>query len=114
MSPEQYLVFEPFRLDLINQCLWRGEQALTLTPKAFAVLRHLVAHSSRLVSKEELFQTAWPETVVSDAALKVCIGEIRKVLGDDHKTPRFVETLHRRGYRFLPTVTTTPPVVSSQ
>jgi DNA-binding winged helix-turn-helix (wHTH) protein/predicted ATPase len=102
------MIFGPFRFDATNECVWRGAEAISLTPKAFAVLRHLVTHPGRLVTKEELLETVWSETYVSDAVLKVCVGEIRKALGDDAKTPQFIETVHRRGYRFLPAITTQP------
>jgi predicted ATPase len=115
VKPERQIAFVPFRLDLENECVRCGAQAILLTPKAFAVLHYLVEHAGRLVTKEELFQVVWPRVVVSDAVLKVCVGEIRKALGDNAKTPRFIETLHRRGYRFIAPLTTAhQPVASSQ
>ena len=93
--------FGPFRLDPVNQCLWRGEARITLTPKVFAVLRHLVDHPGRLVTQEELLEAVWPETYVQPEILRKYILELRKVLGDDPKTPRFIETLPKRGYRFV-------------
>lgn len=95
------MFFGPFHFDEPNVCVWRGAEAITLTPKAFAVLRHLVLHPQRLVTKAELLETVWPKTVVTDAVLKVCIGEIHKALADDAKAPQFIETVHRRGYRFI-------------
>jgi adenylate cyclase len=65
------------RLDLENEWVWCGEQLLKLTPKAFAVLRYLVKHAGRLVSKDELLRTVWPDTVVSEGVLTTCIREIR-------------------------------------
>lgn len=103
------MLFGPFRFDEQNACVWHGVEAILLTPKAFAVLRHLLAYPNRLVTKAELLEAVWPQTYVGEAVLKVCVGEIRKALGDDAKAPRYIETVHRRGYRFLPTVTT-PPV----
>src|SRR5262249_51948997 len=88
------------RLDPTNACLWRGTEAIRLTPQAWAVLAVLVAQAGQLVTKETLLETAWPETVVSEAALVVCIREIRQALGDTARTPPYVETVHRRGYRF--------------
>ena len=84
-----------------------GKQAVKLTPKALAVLGQLVQQSG-LVSKEELFQTVWADTVVSDAALTFCIQELRRALRDDAKEPRYIETVHRRGFRFIAPLTTTP------
>ena len=63
--------------------LWRGTQAVKLTPKALAVLCYLVNRAGQVVSKEDLFQSVWADTVVSDAALTVCIQELRRVLRDD-------------------------------
>ena len=108
MQTEQELRFGPYRLDLDNRQLWRGTQAVKLTPKALAVLRQLVQQSGQVVSKEELFQTVWADTVVSDAALTFCIQELRRALRDDAKEPRYIETVHRRGFRFIAPLTTAP------
>jgi DNA-binding winged helix-turn-helix (wHTH) protein/predicted ATPase len=105
MGHGSHILFAPFRLDMRNQCLWRDERVITLTPKAYAVLLCLLKHHGQLVTKEELLNAVWPETYVTDAALKVCIGELRKALGDDARQPRFIETSHRRGYRFIGTIT---------
>jgi DNA-binding winged helix-turn-helix (wHTH) protein/class 3 adenylate cyclase len=101
MSPQTEFVFDPFRLDATNERLWRDGKEIRLTPKAFSVLRYLAGHSEQLVTKEVLLKTLWPNTAVTDAVLTVCIGEIRKALGDRSKKPKFIETVHRRGYRFL-------------
>ena len=101
--------FGPFRLDTVNECLWRGKQAVALKPKAFAVLRYLVEHPGRLVSKNELLDAVWLDAVVSEGVLKFCVREIRKALGDNARSPRFIETLHRRGYRFIAAISTTAP-----
>ena len=101
--------FPPFRLDTVNQCLWRGEgvaeERILLAPKAFAVLRYLVEHPGRLVPHDELFEALWPKTYVQPEVLKSHIAAIRGVLGDDARKPRFIETLSRRGYRFIAPVT---------
>src|SRR5215471_11240005 len=93
--------FDGFRLDPDHACLWRGAEALALTPKAFAVLHYLVTHPHRLISKDELLDAVWPEVAVTEAVLRVTIGMVRKVLGDPAQTPRFIATMPRRGYRFL-------------
>src|SRR5262249_55136740 len=71
-------------------------------PKAFAVLRYLVEHAGQLVTQEDLLAAVWPETYIKPEVLKNRIFEIRSALGDRPKTPRFIETLARRGYRFIP------------
>jgi class 3 adenylate cyclase/DNA-binding winged helix-turn-helix (wHTH) protein/tetratricopeptide (TPR) repeat protein len=105
------LCFDGFRLDPAHACLWRGAQALALTPKAFAVLHYLVTHPDRLVSKEELLDAVWPDVAVTEAVLRVTIGIVRKVLGDQAQAPRFIATMPRRGYRFLASVTEAPASV---
>jgi predicted ATPase/DNA-binding winged helix-turn-helix (wHTH) protein len=93
--------FPPFRLDEQNECLWRDRDRVHLTRKAFDVLRHLIEHAGRLVTKHQLLQAVWPDTFVQEENLKVHIQEIRRTLGDSPKNPIFIETLQRRGYRFV-------------
>jgi len=98
--------FHSFRLDTVNQCLWRRRDAgdderIQLTPKAFAVLRYLAEHAGRLVTQDELLDAMWPDTFVQPAVLKNHILYIRKALGDRPKDPQFIETLPRRGYQFI-------------
>ena len=95
------VTFGPFRLDLANRSLHRGLSVIPLRPKAFAVLEHLVARAGRLVTKDQLLAAVWPNTAVTDTVLKVCVREIRDALGDDPGAPRFVETAHTLGYRFV-------------
>jgi predicted ATPase/DNA-binding winged helix-turn-helix (wHTH) protein len=102
---EKHISFDLFSLDLANECLWRGSRAIKLRPKVFAVLNYLLGHPGQLVTKEELLNALWPETFVGDAVLKVTIRQLREALGDDPKSPRFIETAHRRGYRFICQIT---------
>ena len=92
--------FDRFRFDPDTGRLWAGAQEVRLTPKSAAVMSQLVAHGGEPVSKEQLFASVWPDTAVSDDALTTCIAELRRALEDDAKQPRFIETRHRRGYRF--------------
>jgi pimeloyl-ACP methyl ester carboxylesterase/DNA-binding winged helix-turn-helix (wHTH) protein len=96
------MTFGPFTLDPVSGHVYRSGTVVPLTPKAFAVLQHLVAHPGRLFSKQELLEAVWPGVFVGDAVLKVTIREVRKALGDDAHSPRYIETAHRRGYRFIP------------
>jgi len=109
VRPSRQLRFPPFRLDPDNACLWRGTKAVRLTPKAFAVLQCLAERHGQLVTKDVLLESVWPATAVGDAVLKVCVREIRKALGDRVGAPRFVATVHRRGYRFIAGVTDSDP-----
>ncbi len=104
MRERKNLLFEPFRLDVADERLWRGEDAVRLTNKAFRVLRHLAENPARLVTKDELLDAVWADTNVSEAAMTVCIRELRRVLEDDARDPRIIETVRGRGYRFLPPV----------
>jgi len=97
--------FPPFHLDSTDQCLWRGNSRISLPPKVFQILEHLVRHAGRLVTQEELLETIWPETYVQPEILRTYILEIRKALDDPAKKPRFIETLPKRGYRFIAPVT---------
>src|SRR5688500_3334243 len=92
--------FDHHRFDPQTGRLWAGRREVSLTPRAAAVLAALVARAGELVTREELFQSVWGDTVVSDAALTACIQELRGALADDARRPRFIETRHRRGYRF--------------
>lgn len=95
------IIFPPFELDLNAGRLFRGSSPIDLPPKAFGVLRHMAERPGRLVSKEELLQNVWPDVHVGEQVLKVQIAEIRKVLSDTCRDPRYIETAHRRGYRFI-------------
>jgi predicted ATPase/DNA-binding winged helix-turn-helix (wHTH) protein len=101
----QQPIFGPFRFDETNECLWRGSQAIPLRPKAFAVLKYLISHKGVLVTKQQLLNDVWPRTYVSEAVLKDCIRQLRHALNDDAKSPQFIETSHRRGYRFIASLT---------
>jgi predicted ATPase len=98
-------VFRPFRIDPANALLWRDDEEIRLRPKTFEVLRYLVDHPGLLVTKAMLLDAVWPEVTVSDSMPATCIAELRRVLGDEAKRPRFIETVHRRGYRFVAPVT---------
>ena len=96
--------FGPFRLEIADATLWHGSQSLPLTPKAFSVLQCLVQRPGRLVTKDELYNAVWPGVFVGDAALKVCVREIRRVarrrcegaaVHRDGPSPRL--SLHRAG-----------------
>jgi DNA-binding winged helix-turn-helix (wHTH) protein len=93
--------FDPFRLDVVNQCLWRGQARVPLMPKPFAVLQYLVEHPGRLVSRDELLEAVWPDTYVQPEVLRRYILEIRRVLGDRPDAPHFVQTFPKRGYQFI-------------
>jgi predicted ATPase len=111
--------FPPFRLDIVNECLWRDRgssaERIRLAPKAFAVLQFLVEHAGHLVTEEELLAQVWPKVCVQPESIKSQIHEIRKILGDDPKNPRFIETSARRGYQFIaPVIEATTPHAAAE
>jgi DNA-binding winged helix-turn-helix (wHTH) protein len=104
----------PVRLVLDHEQGWRGAEVLRLRPKSFAVLRHLVAQAGRVVSSDELLEVVWPETAVSDGVLKVCLHELRQALGDTAQAPQYIETVPRRGYRWIgPLAAAEPPAATA-
>ncbi|MGH9853716.1 MAG: DPP IV N-terminal domain-containing protein [Blastocatellia bacterium] len=92
--------FGSFRLDAQERLLQRDGATISLTPKAFDLLLALVERHGRLVDKEELFQTVWPDTIVEESNLSSNIALIRKALGDGESGQKFIETVPKRGYRF--------------
>ncbi len=103
------ITFGPFRFEPDSSRLWAAHREVKLTLKAAAVLGALLERAGQPVSKQALFEQVWRGTVVSDDALVTCIQELRKALGDDARKPMFIETRHRRGYRFLAEVVRPSP-----
>jgi predicted ATPase len=87
---------------------------IKLRPKAFAVLDYLLSRPGQLITKEELLNAVWAGTFVGEAVLKVAIRQIREALDDDPKSPRYIDTAHRRGYRFIGRVTDNDSLISNQ
>lgn len=88
-------------IDCGRFCIVRNGRVEKITPRAFEVLLYLIEHRDRVIEKQELFDQVWKVSFVSDNALTRMIKEIRQVLGDDADAPRYIETVHRRGYRFI-------------
>ena len=101
MPTNQQIPLGRFRLDLTNECLLQGTQVITLRPKVYAVLKHLVDHRGQLVTKQQLLDAVWPGTFVGDAVVKGIIRQLRETLGDDAESPQYIQTSPRRGYRFV-------------
>ncbi len=100
------------QFDTENQCLWVRGRAVQLTPKGFQVLNYLALHERQVVSQKDLGKHIWPDTYVESNNLKKYIREVRRTLGDDPSQPKFIETLARRGYRFLASVRAVGPAAS--
>ena len=98
-------VFGDFVLEPLQQRLTDPkQQPVALTPKAFDTLLCLVERSGDLVTKSELLARVWPNVVVEEAILARNVADLRKALGDDPNAPRYIETLPKRGYRFIAVV----------
>lgn len=96
--------FESFELDTSNECLWHEGVQIVLASKPFSVLRYLVENSGRLITHDELMDALWPTTYVQPQVLRTYMLELRKVLGDDAKHPKFIQTVPKRGYSFIASV----------
>src|SRR5215469_9260446 len=104
----------PFRLDTAAEILFRGADPVPVGRRAVGVLRALVEHLGAPVSKEVLMQAAWPGLVVEEANLTVQIAALRRVLGEEPGGDHWIETLPRRGYRFVgPIAKSDEPLVST-
>ncbi|MBM3820399.1 MAG: hypothetical protein FJW14_15470 [Acidimicrobiia bacterium] len=93
--------FGAFRVDVASLQLWRGDEVVALTPKAFDTLLVLLRNRHRLVRKDELIHAVWTNSFVSEDSLTQNITALRRALGDDPQDPSFISTIPRRGYRFI-------------
>jgi TolB-like protein/Flp pilus assembly protein TadD len=93
--------FAQFRLDTEARLLFRKGERMPLTPKAVDLLIALVAAEGKPIGKEDLLQKVWPDTVVEEGSLTSHISLLRKALGEGHDQPQFIETIPKRGYRFV-------------
>ncbi|HKO90015.1 MAG TPA: AAA family ATPase, partial [Polyangiaceae bacterium] len=100
LSVQEYR-FGPFRLDVHTRMLWSGGVPVALAPKAAELLLALVQEGERGLTKAQLLDRLWPDTVVAENNLTVTMSALRKALGETATQPRYVHTLSRRGYRFV-------------
>jgi adenylate cyclase len=105
--------FGPYTLDPATYRLLRESEVIQLSPKIIDLLLYLVARQPALVSKEDLFKALWPDVAVTDNALTQAVSELRQALGDDPSKPAYIQTVARRGYRFIATVNVTPAMASA-
>src|SRR6476660_9937368 len=97
--------FGPYRVDGAERLLLRGEEVVPLTPKAFEMLLVLMESNGRVLTKEELMKRIWPDSFVEEANLSHNIYKLREALGEASNGEKYIETLPRRGYRFVARVT---------
>ncbi|HYD47512.1 MAG TPA: AAA family ATPase [Terriglobales bacterium] len=89
------------RIDAEAECIWRGDRKIGVPPKAFAVLLRLMERPQQLVTKNDLLAAVWPGIYVTEVVLNKAVRQLRTALGDDSKQPSFIETVHRRGFRWI-------------
>ena len=105
------LRFDEFELDEANAWLLRDGKAVALAPTPFNLLCALARQPGALLTKDALLDAVWGHQFVSESVLKTAISDLRTALGDNPREPRFIETVSRRGYRFIavPAAATAPP-----
>lgn len=99
--PRRFYEFGPFRMDPLKRVLWRNAEPVPLIPKAFDILLALVENHTEVVTKQELMQRVWPDTVVEEGNLGRNISTLRRVLGESPGDHQYIVTLPGRGYRFV-------------
>src|SRR5881397_2967702 len=92
--------FGDFFLDVPNRQLWRNGQPVPITSKYLDVLLLLISRNGQLVEKQHIFDEVWNGVFVTDAALTQCIKDVRRQLGDDAGSPRYIKTIPKHGYMF--------------
>lgn len=107
---DHWIRFGPFALDAANARLYRGDEVVVLRGKTLAVLGYLAARPGRLVTKDELLAALWPKVHVSEDVLVGCVRELRIIFDDRRGAPRFIETVYRRGYRWIAADTGGAPI----
>ena len=100
-SARHFYRFADFSFDADQNILLRDNTEVALTPKTLALLRVLIENHGRIVEKEELVQALWGNSFVEEGNLKFTANQLRKALADDAQNPLYIETVPRRGYRFI-------------
>jgi TolB-like protein/DNA-binding winged helix-turn-helix (wHTH) protein/Tfp pilus assembly protein PilF len=103
----QLISFGPFEFDPRLGLLYRGEEEIYIPPRAAGVLQCLLEQPGEVVAKQSLLDAVWADSYVSDTSLSEAVGVLRQALGDDPQNPTYIQTVHRRGYRFIAGVSTT-------
>jgi DNA-binding winged helix-turn-helix (wHTH) protein/tetratricopeptide (TPR) repeat protein len=106
--------FDRFELPPGVDLLYRGQDVVALEPRAVRVLRYLMEHSDRVLSKEEILEEVWADVFTTDGVLKKAVSQIRRTLGDDPEQSRYIATYHGRGYRFIAPVTRVSPTRATE
>ena len=95
----------PFAFDRQSRLLWREGAEVALPPRVIGVLEILIDRQGQVVARQDLMDAVWKDAFVTDTSLAEAISVLRQALGDDPQAPRYIQTIHRRGYRFLAPLT---------
>ena len=101
--------FGPFAFDRRSRLLWREGTEVALPPRVLGVLELLLHRAGEVVGRQELIDTIWKDAFVTDTSLAEAVSFLRQSLGDDPQSPRYIQTVHRRGYRFVAPVSGSDP-----
>src|SRR4051812_42480240 len=102
------VTFGPFTFDRAHGLLRQDSGEVPLPPRVLTLLNLLVSRPGVIIPKQELIDTVWQDAFVTDTSLAEAISVLRQALGDDPQSPQYVQTVHRRGYRFVATITALP------
>jgi serine/threonine-protein kinase len=101
--------FGPFAFDRQSRLLWRDGTEVALPPRVLGVLELLFVRAGQVVPRQELLDGVWKDAFVTDTSLAEAVSFLRQALGDDPQSPRYIQTVHRRGYRFVAPVAASDP-----
>ena len=101
MEAKSFYDFKNFRLDPEERILLHDGAPIPITPKVFDLLKVLIENRGRVIEKDELMAAIWKDSFVEDSNLAFNIRQLRKALDDDARQPTFIETVPKRGYRFI-------------
>src|SRR5215471_20091775 len=93
--------FGPFAFDPQSRLLWRDGAEIALPPRVLGVLEVLIERSGDVVARQDLLDRVWKDAFVTDTSLAEAVSFLRSALGDDPQSPTYIQTVHRRGYRFV-------------
>jgi DNA-binding winged helix-turn-helix (wHTH) protein/Tol biopolymer transport system component len=100
-QPPSAVSFGPFSFDPQSRLLWREGTEIALPPRVLGVLELLIERSGQIVARQDLLDRVWKDAFVTDTSLAEAVSFLRQALGDDPQSPRYIQTVHRRGYRFV-------------
>jgi DNA-binding winged helix-turn-helix (wHTH) protein len=105
------LAFGPFTFDPANGLLRRADSEIPLPPRVLGVLAYLLARPGQVVARQDLIDAIWKDAFVTDTSLAEAVSSLRQALGDDPQQPVYIQTLHRRGYRFVAPLAPAPQLL---